>query len=76
MLVWWCRRGRWLQAEDEGAAFEVAQLPDWEALMDFYGDDEMLSCDHPATRSSFKHTLLLGSACPAPDVSGRFQAVL
>ena len=44
------RRGRWMQADTDADAFEVAQLQDWERLMDFYGDDEMLSCDHPAAR--------------------------
>jgi hypothetical protein len=39
-----------MQADTEGGAFEVASLPDWERLMDFYGNDEMMSCEHPATR--------------------------
>ena len=46
-----------MQADTDAGAFEVAPLPDWERLMDFYGDDEMLSCDHPATR----HAVLLYS---------------
>ena len=32
----------------------VAHVADWERLMDFYGDDDMLSCEHPATRRALR----------------------